>query len=298
MSPTGTADIPGIERFWRAANYLTLSALYLRTNPLVPQVLTPTDVKPVIVGHWGVCPALNAVYAHTCDLVRRRERPVSLVVGPGHAGPALLACLYLDGTLESMDPTFTRNGNGLRHLINAYGSSAGFPTEITAAYPGVEYVGGELGQALAFAQGTVMGDPGRLVVCVIGDGELETSIAQSGVPGIRPSQPHRRRRRSHRDQRQRLPDGVTVPVVDARDRRSGAIPGRAWPDPHRCGTGPPPDRPRVRHGLCQDHGPSAKTMASHRPANSEGLVRPDRVRRDPVRWQPSRAQARAAARRP
>lgn len=208
MNPTTGADLAGIERFWQAANYLTLAMLYLRANPLSPQTLTPADLKPVILGHWGVCPALNAVYAHTCDLIRRRGRPISLVVGPGHAGPALLACMFLDGTLEAHNPAFARNAEGLQYLIASYGSSSGFPTEITAAYPGVEYVGGELGPALAFAQGTVMGSPRRLVVCVIGDGELETSIAQASFQGFDLLSP--------------TADGAVLPVINANGYRMGS----------------------------------------------------------------------------
>lgn len=208
MSLTTTANIPGIERFWRAANYITVAALYLHANPLTPQTLTPVDFKPVILGHWGVCPALNAVYAHTGDLIRRRGHPISLVVGPGHAGPALLACLFLDGTLESHDPTFTRDTDGFQRLIRAYGSSEGFPTEITSAYPGVEYVGGELGPALAFAQGTVMGSPDRLTVCMIGDGELETSITQATFQGF--------------DLLDSAVDGTVLPVINANGHRMGS----------------------------------------------------------------------------
>jgi xylulose-5-phosphate/fructose-6-phosphate phosphoketolase len=208
VSPAAAAHVPGIERFWRAANYLTLAMLYLRSNPLAPQTLTSADVKPLILGHWGVCPALNAVYAHTRDLTRRRNRPVSLVIGPGHAGPALLACLFLDGTLEAHDPAFTRDADGLRNLIGSYGSSSGFPTEITATYPGVDYVGGELGPALAFAQGTVMGSPNRLVVCVIGDGELETSIAQASFQGFDLLNP--------------TVDGTILPVINANGYRMGS----------------------------------------------------------------------------
>lgn len=177
--------LSSIEMFWRAANYLTVGMLYLRSNPLLREELACRHFKRTIHGHWGACPAISAIWAHVSDLSRRRGRRMRLIVGAGHAGPAFLACLYLEGTLEQFYPRFTRDVPGLTSLFNSFASEDGFSTEITPDYPGAIYCGGELGSALAFSQGYVLRSPEKFCVCVIGDGEMETSITQGTWQGFR-----------------------------------------------------------------------------------------------------------------
>ncbi|MBN2564724.1 MAG: hypothetical protein JXB46_03345 [Candidatus Eisenbacteria bacterium] len=201
-------DVRGIECFWRAANYLSLSLLYLRKFVLPARDLTRSDVRSRVFGHWGVCPSVNAVYGQVCDLARRHGLRTQLVVGPGHAGPSLLACAFLDGSLEVSYPEFTRDRDGMTRLLESYGSDTGFPTEISASYPGVDFVGGELGSALGFAQGLAIGSPQRLVVCLIGDGELETALGQSSFQGFDFLSP--------------AADGMVLPVINANGHRMGS----------------------------------------------------------------------------
>lgn len=182
MSP---ANLPSIELFWRAANYLTVGQLYLKANPLLRDPLRPEHFKQSILGHWGTCPAISAVYAHISDLSRRTGQRMRLIVGTGHAAPAILSCLYLEGNLAAVYPQFTRDLTGLVSLFNAFASSDGFSTEMTAAYPGALYAGGELGAALAFSQGYAFSNPTSFSICVVGDGELETSLTQASWQGFK-----------------------------------------------------------------------------------------------------------------
>jgi xylulose-5-phosphate/fructose-6-phosphate phosphoketolase len=48
-----------IHAYWRAANYLSVGQLYLYDNPLLTRPLTLSDVKPLVVGHWGTTPGLR-----------------------------------------------------------------------------------------------------------------------------------------------------------------------------------------------------------------------------------------------
>ncbi len=45
-----------MDKYWRAANYLTACQLYLLDDPLLEQPLTAEHIKKKIVGHWGTCP--------------------------------------------------------------------------------------------------------------------------------------------------------------------------------------------------------------------------------------------------
>lgn len=49
------------------------------------------------------------------------------VVGPGHGAPAILASLWLEGSLEKFYPNYSRDMDGLHELISTFSTSAGLP---------------------------------------------------------------------------------------------------------------------------------------------------------------------------
>ncbi|MFE2234154.1 phosphoketolase [Streptomyces sp. NPDC059442] len=164
---------------WRALNYLCAAQLYLRDNVLPARPLRVEDVKEAPSGHWGVCPPVNWMLAHLGPLTASRPpgSEVLVVHGAGHAGPSALAHAYLTKTL-----TLTSNGPGwsaddVRALAAGFPHTRAYGGEITPLIPGVRYTGGQLGPALAVAQGMVLDAPHRLVVALLGDGELETGAA-------------------------------------------------------------------------------------------------------------------------
>jgi xylulose-5-phosphate/fructose-6-phosphate phosphoketolase len=53
-----------IDAYWRAANYLSVSQIYLYDNPLLKEPLKPEYVKPPLLGHWGTTSGLNFIYVH------------------------------------------------------------------------------------------------------------------------------------------------------------------------------------------------------------------------------------------
>ncbi|MFC4468924.1 phosphoketolase [Streptomyces xiangluensis] len=165
-----------IDAFWRALNYLSAAQLYLLDNPRLARPLRQADIKENPSGHWGVCPPVNYLLAHLGPLTTWRPAESELLVlhGAGHAGPSALAHAYLNGALH-----LTGKGPGwsmpdLRALITGFPHTERFGGEITPLIPGVRHTGGQLGPALAIAQGMVLDAPHRLVVPLIGDGELET----------------------------------------------------------------------------------------------------------------------------
>ena len=99
---------------------------------------------------------------------------IGLIVGPAHAAAALLANLFIEGTLADCYKEFRHGDSGLECLVRSFGSEGTFTTEIGPLMPGVIYQGGELGHSLAVAQGTVLDCPGSVVACFLGDGEAET----------------------------------------------------------------------------------------------------------------------------
>lgn len=147
--------------------------IFLQDNVLLERELTFDDVKPRLLGHWGTCPGLTLVYSHLTRLITQHGKDLLYVVGPGHGAPAILASLWIEGSLQRYYPKYSRNRDGLQALITGFSTPWGFPSHINAETPGAIHEGGELGYALAVAYGAIMDNPDLIVSCIVGDGEAE-----------------------------------------------------------------------------------------------------------------------------
>ena len=168
------SEIDDLDRWWRAANYLSVGQIYLMDNPLLREPLRPEHVKPRLLGHWGTTPGLNLVYAHLNRVIRNWDLNVIYVAGPGHGGPGMVANTYLEGTYSELYPSVTADESGLRQLFRQFSFPGGVGSHVTAETPGSIHEGGELGYSLAHAYGAAFDNPDLIVACVVGDGESET----------------------------------------------------------------------------------------------------------------------------
>ena len=167
-------DLELIDRYWRAANYLSVGQIYLLDNPLLREPLLAEHVKPRLLGHWGTTPGLNLLYAHMNRVIRQRDLNAIYVTGPGHGGPGLVANAYLEGTYCEVYPAISRDEDGMRALFRQFSFPGGIPSHVAPETPGSIHEGGELGYALVHAYGAVFDNPDLLALCVVGDGEAET----------------------------------------------------------------------------------------------------------------------------
>ena len=172
--PLTAAELDLIDRWWRAANYLSVGQIYLLDNPLLTEELRPEHVKPRLLGHWGTTPGLNLVYAHLNRVIRNWDLNVVYIAGPGHGGPGMVANAYLDGTYTERYPAITQDVAGMRRLFKQFSFPGGIPSHVAPETPGSIHEGGELGYSLAHAFGAAYDNPDLIVACVIGDGESET----------------------------------------------------------------------------------------------------------------------------
>ena len=160
--------------WWRAANYLSVSQIYLLDNPLLRRPLTQADIKPRLLGHWGTTPGLNFIYVHLNRVIKALDLNMIYVTGPGHGGPGIVANAYLEGTYSEVYPKISQDEQGLQRLFRQFSFPGGIPSHVSAETPGSIHEGGELGYALSHAYGAAFDNPSLIVACVIGDGEAET----------------------------------------------------------------------------------------------------------------------------
>jgi len=173
-NPLTPDELSSIDRYWRAANYLSVGQIYLRRNALLREPLKPDHIKPRLLGHWGTTPGLNFVYVHLNRLIRERSLNVVYVTGPGHGGPGIVANTYLEGTYTELYPHVDWSEEGMRRLFNQFSWPYGIPSHAAPETPGSINEGGELGYSLLHAYGAVLDNPGLIACCVVGDGEAET----------------------------------------------------------------------------------------------------------------------------
>ncbi|NVN48405.1 phosphoketolase family protein [Mycolicibacterium hippocampi] len=198
-SPLSEEAVGQIDRWWRAANYLSVGQIYLLDNPLLRTPLTREDVKPRLLGHWGTTPGLNFLYAHLNRAIKQRSQSTIYLTGPGHGGPGLVANAYLDGTYSEVYPDITEDAEGMRRLFRQFSFPGGIPSHVAPETPGSIHEGGELGYALSHAYGAAFDNPDLLVATVIGDGEAETGALATGWHSSKLANP--------------VADGVVLPIL-------------------------------------------------------------------------------------
>jgi len=197
--PLTAAELIAVDRYWRAANYLTVGQIYLQANPLLREPLRAEHIKPRLLGHWGTSPGLNFIYAHADWLIRRHDANAIFLAGPGHGGPAVVANVYLEGAYTEVYPEVTRDEAGMLRLFRQFSTPGGIPSHVSVPTPGSIHEGGELGYVLTHAFGAVMDNPRLLAIAVVGDGEAETGPLAGSWKSI-----------AYLDPRQ---DGAVLPIL-------------------------------------------------------------------------------------
>lgn len=172
--PIAEAELSLIDRYWRAANYLSVGQIYLMANPLLREPLLPEHIKPRLLGHWGTTPGLNFIYVHLNRIIRERDLNLLYLCGPGHGGPGMVANTWLEGTYSEIYPDISADAAGMQRLFKQFSFPGGIPSHAAPETPGSINEGGELGYSLVHAFGAVFDHPELIVPCIIGDGEAET----------------------------------------------------------------------------------------------------------------------------
>ena len=172
--PLSTEELRKTNAYWRAANYVSVAQIYLYDNPLLKRPLKQSDVKPVLLGHWGTTPGQNFIYVHLNRVIKKYDLNMIYISGPGHGGPALVGNTYLEGTYSEVYPHITQDEAGLKKLFTQFSFPGGIPSHVSPECPGSIHEGGELGYSLSHAFGAAFDNPDLIVACIIGDGEAET----------------------------------------------------------------------------------------------------------------------------
>ena len=104
-NPTLTPELLGLmDAYWRAANYLSVAQIYLLDNPLLRRPLVLTDVKRMLLGHWGTTPGQNFIYAHLNRVIKKYDLDMVYVSGPVSASPSPTTQATMSAGLSNTAP--------------------------------------------------------------------------------------------------------------------------------------------------------------------------------------------------
>lgn len=163
-----------------AANYLAINLLYLKRYVAPGEPVRSDDSRGFAPGHWGCVPGLNAIWANLAVSSHRRGRSFVPIVGTGHGSAAWVSwCLLRDATQAG-----GLHRPALDLAAQEFGIDDRLPHELFGPVPGIVYPTGELGSALAFAEGAADAVDAP-VVALIGDGEMETGTTLSAMTSAR-----------------------------------------------------------------------------------------------------------------
>lgn len=188
-----------MNRYWNAANYLTIGQIYLMDNPLLKEPLHPEHIKPRLLGHWGTSPGLSLIYIHANRLIKEHDLDAIYLAGPGHGGPAIVANVYLEGTYSEIYPEVSQDEKGMYRLFRQFSTPGGIPSHVGVTTPGSINEGGELGYVLTHAFGAAFDNPDMIAIAVVGDGEAETGPLEGSWKSIKFLDPVR--------------DGAVLPIL-------------------------------------------------------------------------------------
>lgn len=167
-----------LDKYFRAANYLSVAQLYLYDNVLLKKPLDWSHVKKKPLGHWGTVPGQNFIYTHLNRAICKYDLNAILISGPGHGGNFFIANSYLEGRYSEVYPNIAENKEGMTKLCKQFSFPYGVSSHVAPAVPGSMHEGGELGYSLLHGFGAVLDNKDLLATVIVGDGEAETgSIA-------------------------------------------------------------------------------------------------------------------------
>ncbi len=163
-----------LDKYFRAANYLSVAQLYLLKNPLLREKISRDDVKKKIVGHWGTVAGQNFVYAHLDRVINKYDLNMMLLSGPGHGGNFFVSNSYLEGAYSEIYPEISQDKIGMTKLCRQFSFPGGISSHAAPEVPGSINEGGELGYSLSHGFGAVLDNPSLIATVIVGDGEAET----------------------------------------------------------------------------------------------------------------------------
>ena len=154
-----STELEKIDKYFRAANYLSVGQLYLRDNPLLRSPLKFSDIKKNIVGDWGTVPGQTFIYTHLNRIIKKYDLNMIYLSGPGHGGNSVVSEVYLEGTYSEIYPNITEDIEGMKKLFKTV------IDESASSYDKIIFSGGKIGYQIE----TTLSELKKAISFILGD---------------------------------------------------------------------------------------------------------------------------------
>lgn len=162
--------------YWRAANYISIGAVYLRANPLLEEPLSTEHIKPGRLCQESSTAALNFLYVHLNRLIKENDLNMILVTGGIQCVAGLAAQSYLEGTYTERFPSIGCNREGLQALFSQHVQPCSSHGLVPTPMEGIVREKSDSHNSLAHAYGAAFESPELIVACFIADDQAEIGI--------------------------------------------------------------------------------------------------------------------------
>lgn len=154
------------ELYWKTSCTLSISHVFGVSWPNLGHIQ-----RSRLLGHLGCNPGIALILSHLCahQYSERNER-FNVLLGTGHASSFLFAHYVIENNLEVEE---------INDLIKLYGNNIGYTSELLNWPYNLNFHTGELGNAISFSRAFCLNSE-DLMVCIVGDGELETPNTLAG----------------------------------------------------------------------------------------------------------------------
>lgn len=133
-------------------------------------------IKLCLFGYWGMMLGLNFIYVYLNWVIKVYDFDVIYFIGLGYGGLGLVVNIYLEGIYSEIYLEIVQDEDGLQWLFKQFFFFGGIFSYVLLDMLGLIYEGGELGYVLLYVFGVVFDNFDLLVVCVVGDGEVEIGL--------------------------------------------------------------------------------------------------------------------------
>ena len=158
-----TSNLELLDRYWRAANYLSVGQIYLLDNPLLREPLRPSTSSHgcSVIG----APRRDLISSTPISTARsaRAISTSSMSAALAMADPAWSPTPISKARYSEIYPDIARDADGLHKLFRQFSFPGGIPSHAAPETPGSINEGGELGYALVHAYGAAFDNPDLIV---------------------------------------------------------------------------------------------------------------------------------------
>lgn len=114
-NPLAVENIKNLDAYRWVVNYLSVGRIYLDDHRLLKQPLNKDQIKPRLLGYWGIAARINFNNIHLNRVIRKYYLDMIHIARPGHGAPGLVA-----NSDSEVYPNISQNEEKVKKLFKQF----------------------------------------------------------------------------------------------------------------------------------------------------------------------------------